>query len=83
MNETPITTPSRQSLFERMRGPMMLLMIALGGFALYYSLFFERKTSYFRDRNARLVATVADQVRRSIRSTAWMVSNASSMSERS
>jgi hypothetical protein len=81
MSETPTTTQSRQSLFERMRGPMTLLMIAVGGFALYYSLFFERKTSYFRDRNARLVATVADQVRRSIRSTAWMVSNAASMSE--
>lgn len=82
MSETPITTPSRQSLFERMRGPMTLLMIAVGGFALYYSLFFERKTSYFRDRNARLVSTVADQVRRSIRSTAWMVSTAATMSEK-
>jgi hypothetical protein len=83
MSETPIIpVQARHSLFERMRGPMTLLMIALGGFALYYSLFFERKTSYFRDRNARLVATVADQVRRSIRSTASMVSNASTMSER-
>jgi hypothetical protein len=35
----PTTTQPRQSLFERMRGPMTLLMIAVGGFALYYSLF--------------------------------------------
>jgi hypothetical protein len=81
MSESPTPTQARHSLFERMRGPMTLLMIAVGGFALYYSLFFERKTSYFRDRNARLVATVADQVRRSIRSTSGMVSNAASMSE--
>jgi hypothetical protein len=81
MSETPTTTQPRHSLFERMRGPMTLLMIAVGGFALYYSLFFERKTSYFRDRNARLVSTVADQVRRSIGSTAWIVSNAATMSE--
>ncbi len=81
MSETPTPTPARHSLFERMRGPMTLLMIAVGGFALYYSLFFERKTSYFRDRNARLVATVADQVRRSIRSTAWMVTTAATMPE--
>ena len=81
MSETPTTTQPRHSVFERMRGPMTLLMIAVGGFALYYSLFFERKTSYFRDRNARLVSTVSDQVRRSIRSAAGMVSNAATMSE--
>ena len=81
MSEIPKLAQPRHSLFERMRGPMTLLMIAVGGFALYYSLFFERKTSYFRDRNARLVSTVADQVRRSIRSAAGMVTNAATMSE--
>jgi hypothetical protein len=68
-----------KSLFERMRGPMTLLMIAVAGFALYYSLFFERKTSYFRDRNARMVARLADQVRRSITSTSRMVSGGAAM----
>ncbi len=34
MSETPTTTQPRHSLFERMRGPMTLLMIAVGGFAL-------------------------------------------------
>jgi hypothetical protein len=81
MSETPITPPARHSLFERMRGPMTLLTIALGGLALYYSLFFERKTSYFRDRNARLTARLADQVRRSIDSTARLVSNAAAIPE--
>jgi len=31
-----------------MRGAITLLTIAFAGFALYYSLFFERKTSYYR-----------------------------------
>ena len=69
-------TEPRHSIVERMRAPMTLLMIAVGGFALYYSLFFERKTTYFRERNARLVGRLADQIRRSINNTARIVSNA-------
>jgi hypothetical protein len=81
MSESNPPVPSRQSVFDRMRGPMTLLLIAVAGFAFYYSLFFERKTSYYRDRNARLVARLADQVRRSIQSTERIVSNAATMPE--
>lgn len=78
MSESP-AVPPRPSVFDRMRGAITLLMIALGGFVLYYSLFFQRKTAYYSGRNARLVGRLAQQIRRSIDSTARVVTNAASV----
>jgi hypothetical protein len=81
MTETPQPPRERHSLFDRLRGPMTLLMLAVAGFAFYYSLFFERKTSYFRERNARMVGRLAEQMRRSLTSTGRIVASAATVPE--
>lgn len=81
MSDTAQPARERHSLFDRLRGPMTLLMLAVAGFAFYYSLFFERKTSYFRERNARMVGRLAEQLRRSLTSTGRVVANAATVPE--
>lgn len=80
MSDVPAVLPPRQSVFDRIRGVMFLLLLGIGAFALYYSLFFERKTTYLSNRNARLIALLGDQIRRSIRNTGSVVTNAASLS---
>ena len=76
MSDAPVMLPPRQSVFDRIRGVMFLLLLGIGAFALYYSLFFERKTTYLSNRNARLIALLGDQIRRSIRTAGSVASNA-------
>jgi hypothetical protein len=81
MPDAPVPLPPRRSVFDRIRGVFVLLLFAIGGFALYYSLFFERKTTYFSNRNARLIAALGDQIRRSIDLTGRIAGNATAMKE--
>lgn len=81
MADVPPSLPRRQSVFDRIRGAMILLFIGVGAFALYYSLFFERKTSYLSGRNARMIALLGEQIRRSVDTTGRIVANAATMPE--
>ena len=81
MSDPSSNPPPRQSFFDRVKGPMTLLLIAIGGFALYYSMFFEKKTTYYRGRDARLIARLGQQVLRSIDITGRIVSNAAKLKQ--
>ncbi|HYK03154.1 MAG TPA: cache domain-containing protein [Thermoanaerobaculia bacterium] len=81
MSEVTAVLPPRQSVFDRIRGATFLLVMGIGAFALYYSLFFERKTSYLSNRNARLIAHLGDDIRRSIGTTGTIVANAATLSQ--
>src|SRR5688572_25713575 len=81
MSDVPAVLPARQSVFDRIRGVMFLFLLGIGAFALYYSLFFERKTTYLSNRNARLIALLGDQIRRSIRTAGSVAMNAEGLTK--
>src|SRR5437762_1693108 len=68
--ETPEDAVVKKSAFARARTPMTVVTVALVAFGAYYAFFFERKTAYYSQRNARVVAGLADQVRQAIDATA-------------
>jgi len=81
MSDAPASLRPRPSIFDRIRGVFILVLLAIGAFVLYYSLFFERKTTYFGNRNARLIARLGGQIRGAISSNGRIVANASTIND--
>jgi hypothetical protein len=71
----------KKSAFAQARVPLTLVFLALAAFGAYYAFFFERKTAYYSERNARVVAGLADQVRKAIDATADYAKQAANVSE--
>jgi hypothetical protein len=70
----------QKTFLGRARLPLALVIIATISLASYYVLFFERKTAYYTERNARILATLADQLRQSIEATSGYVKQATDVS---
>ena len=55
--------------FARAKVPFALVTVGVLAFGVYYLRFVERETSYFSDRNARLIVGLAAQLRESVDAT--------------
>ena len=69
----------RQSIFDRLRGPMAFLVVAAFAVGAAYYLFLQKKTAYYTDRNARLIARAAQQVGRSVNNGATIARTAAKL----
>jgi len=81
MADTLAGLTPRQSLFDRLRAPMAFLLIAAGTVGASYYFFLQRKIDYYTDRDARLIARSAQQIRRSVNIAAGIVKNAVKLEE--
>jgi uncharacterized membrane protein YjjP (DUF1212 family) len=71
----------RQSVLDRLRAPMAFLLIAAGTVGASYYFFLQKKTEYYTNRDARLIARAAQQVSRSVRTAAGILKNAAPLDE--
>ena len=68
MGESEEVSATRRS-FARAKVPFALVTLGILAFGAYYLRFVERETSYFSDRNARLIVGLAAQLRDSVDAT--------------
>lgn len=71
----------RQKVLDRLRAPMTFLLIAAGTVGASYYFFLQKKTEYYTNRDARLIARAAQQVSRSVRTAAGILKNAAPLDE--
>lgn len=76
MAEEPERDFQRQPLIARARVPLALVLLSIASFGTYYFFFYERKTAYYSDRNSRVVASLAEQLRGAIDATSTYVKQA-------
>ena len=74
--DAPAGPRPRQSAFDRLRGPLALLVAAAVAIAASYYAFLQKKTEYFTDRDARLITRAAQQVARLVNIGAAITRNA-------
>jgi hypothetical protein len=70
------TGSGKSTSFARVRVPLVLVTLAILSFGAYYLFFVERETTYFSNRNARLIVGLAAQLRDSIDATSEYVNQA-------
>src|SRR6266542_2371970 len=61
--------------------PMAFLLIAAGTVGASYYVFLQKKTEYYTNRDARLIARAANQVGRSVTIAAGILKNAAQLNE--
>ncbi len=71
----------RQKVLDRLRAPMAFLLIAAGTVGASYYFFLQKKTEYYTNRDARLIARAANQVGRSVTIAAGILKNAAQLNE--
>src|ERR1043166_3817653 len=73
------TPPRRKTILDRLRGPLAILLVAAITIAASYYAFLQKKTEYYTDRDARLIARSAQQISRLVTISGFIVRNAAEL----